>query len=335
MPFGTRTIASVVVHPLCVEDIVHGDHVVVLAQRTAAHATELLHVASDAEQETEVDAERPDVGARLARHPEHSEVALLVEFQELGLVDRTHTELTLDGRDERGALEEGTSQGLDRAGKGGRVWQSRVQTKNGNVLLSCERMAVSGPLLRGRTTLCLPAPCWDFTSRVARSMQTIKHPVTLGSRVPLCPVFSTRRIRLSQATTSCEEGLDGLSKLMTPDLEHVRNQRVPVHEEQLLDVRSDVPLQRAASGRYGREMARPDQQLVIVLEKKRPLRGVELGLAFLRLDGKVARELRRGNLFPCESLSGGHDCEQQAASPSQPRPTPIFQSEALAPVGVC
>jgi hypothetical protein len=50
-------------------------------------------------------------------------------------------------------------------------------------------------------------------------MQTIKHPVTLGSRVPLCPVFSTLKIRLSQATTSCEEGFDGLSKLITPDLQ--------------------------------------------------------------------------------------------------------------------
>jgi len=49
-------------------------------------------------------------------------------------------------------------------------------------------------------------------------MQTIKHPVTFGSRVPLCPVFSTFRIRLSHATTSCEEGLDGLSKLIMPDL---------------------------------------------------------------------------------------------------------------------
>jgi tRNA U55 pseudouridine synthase TruB len=31
-------------------------------------------------------------------------------------------------------------------------------------------------------------------------------------------VFSTRRIRLSHATTSCEDGLEGLSRLMTPDL---------------------------------------------------------------------------------------------------------------------
>lgn len=39
---------------------------------------------------------------------------------------------------------------------------------------------------------------------------------TLGSSVPEWPVFSTRRMRLIHATTSCEEGLEGLSRLITP-----------------------------------------------------------------------------------------------------------------------
>lgn len=47
-------------------------------------------------------------------------------------------------------------------------------------------------------------------------MQTIKHPVTLGSKVPECPVFSTFRIFLIQATTSWDEGLADLSKLIHP-----------------------------------------------------------------------------------------------------------------------
>lgn len=63
-----------------------------------------------------------------------------------------------------------------------------------------------------------PAPCCDLTRRVARSMQTVRQPVTLGSSVPECPVFSQRRMRRIQATTSCDEGLDGLSRLMTPSL---------------------------------------------------------------------------------------------------------------------
>lgn len=69
----------------------------------------------------------------------------------------------------------------------------------------------------------IPALCCDFTKRVARSMHTIKQPVTLGSKVPLCPVFSTRSIRRIQATTSWEEGLEGLSRLMNPVLEWKRN----------------------------------------------------------------------------------------------------------------
>jgi len=33
-------------------------------------------------------------------------------------------------------------------------------------------------------TYSLPADCWALTNLVALLMQTIKHPVTLGSRVP-------------------------------------------------------------------------------------------------------------------------------------------------------
>ena len=64
----------------------------------------------------------------------------------------------------------------------------------------------------------VPALCWDLTSLVARSTHTIRQPVTLGSRVPLWPVFSTRRIRRIHATTSWDDGLAGLSRLMKPHL---------------------------------------------------------------------------------------------------------------------
>lgn len=70
-------------------------------------------------------------------------------------------------------------------------------------------------------TYSLPAPCCDLTKRVARSIQTIKPPVTLGSRVPEWPVFSTRRIRLIQATTSWEEGLAGYGNLVQNSLNGV------------------------------------------------------------------------------------------------------------------
>ena len=51
---------------------------------------------------------------------------------------------------------------------------------------------------------------------MALSIQTIKQPLTLGSKVPECPVFSTLKILLIQATTSWEDGLTGLSKFINP-----------------------------------------------------------------------------------------------------------------------
>lgn len=59
-----------------------------------------------------------------------------------------------------------------------------------------------------------------MTSLVALLRHTIKQPVTLGSRVPEWPVFSTFNIFLIQATTSWELGLAGLSKLIQPYLRY-------------------------------------------------------------------------------------------------------------------
>ena len=53
--------------------------------------------------------------------------------------------------------------------------------------------------------------------------QTNKQPVTLGSRVPECPVFSTSNIFLTQATTQWELGLEGLSKLIIPYFKYYFN----------------------------------------------------------------------------------------------------------------
>lgn len=131
-----RTISRVVVDPLSVEDVVHSDNVVVLAHCTTSHSSELLHVTSDTQQQTEVDTERSDVRSRLARDVEHGESAGVVELDQRGRVDGSDSELSLDGRDEGGSLEEGTGEGLECAGEDLLVLERGVQAEDGNVLLS-------------------------------------------------------------------------------------------------------------------------------------------------------------------------------------------------------
>lgn len=63
-------------------------------------------------------------------------------------------------------------------------------------------------------TYSLPAAYYAFANLVALFKHTIKQPVTLGSSVPEWPVFSTLRILLTHATTSWEEGFEGLSRLI-------------------------------------------------------------------------------------------------------------------------
>ena len=89
-------------------------------------------------------------------------------------------------------------------------------------------------------TYSFPAPCCDFTSLVALSTHTTRLPVTLGSRVPLWPVFVTLRMRRIQATTSWEEGLEGLSRLMTPYLSYQGGASVQMMLACAVDFRGDA-----------------------------------------------------------------------------------------------
>ena len=127
---------------------------------------------------------------------------------------------------------------------GGR-W-NRVPVNVSSPRNSCAWPPGSRACSRTTHTYSLPAPCCDLTSRVARSMHTIRQPVTLGSSVPLWPVLSTlppsapapapapatsrgrpyRRMRLIHATTSWLDGLDGLSRLMTPELMYAARSRL-------------------------------------------------------------------------------------------------------------
>lgn len=75
----------------------HGDDIVVFCHSPTADTTQLLHMAADANEQAEVHAQGTNIGAGFAAHPERSEVALIVEFQELGLVDGADAQLSLDG----------------------------------------------------------------------------------------------------------------------------------------------------------------------------------------------------------------------------------------------
>ena len=58
-----------------------------------------------AEQQTQMDAQGPDISPGLTGDPKDAQVAVIVEFNELALVDGAHAELALDGGNERGSLE--------------------------------------------------------------------------------------------------------------------------------------------------------------------------------------------------------------------------------------
>jgi len=132
-----RLVAVVVVEPLSVENIVERDEVLGLVHGSRPDTAELLHVGTDTEKKTKMDAESTDVGSGFAANPEDTELPLVVKLVELALVDGTDAELTLNGRDERGTLEESTGEGLESARKLRlATGELVVETDNANVLLS-------------------------------------------------------------------------------------------------------------------------------------------------------------------------------------------------------
>jgi len=133
---GKLTISSVVVNPLGIENVVHGDLIVRLSHRSRPDSSKLLHVSSDSQQQTQVHTERPDVGSSLARDVEDGESSLVVELDQVGLVDGSDSKLPLDGGDERRSLEEGTGEGLEGSSEGLLVLKGGVESKDGDVLLS-------------------------------------------------------------------------------------------------------------------------------------------------------------------------------------------------------
>jgi hypothetical protein len=132
-----RLVAVVVVDPLGVKNVVESDQALGLVHGTRPHTAQLLHVGTNTEQKTQVDAEGTDVGSSLAADPEDTELPLIVELVELALVDGSDTQLTLDGGDQRGTLEESTGQGLEGARELGlATGQLVVQTDDADILLT-------------------------------------------------------------------------------------------------------------------------------------------------------------------------------------------------------
>lgn len=70
---------------------------------------------TDTEEEPKVNAKGSNIGTCFAGHPEDTEVAVVIEFEKLGIVYSPDTELSFDSGYEGRSLEERTGQGFETA----------------------------------------------------------------------------------------------------------------------------------------------------------------------------------------------------------------------------
>lgn len=160
-------------------------------------------------------AKRSNVSSGFTRNPKDTKMTIIIEFNQFKIMNGTDTQLTFYGWNKWWSLEKSTGKSFKGLGEFLFRFNSIVETDYTYIFLTFWKIIFINFCFE---FYFLPAPCWDLTSLVARSTHTIKQPVTLGSKVPEWPVFSTLRILLIHATTSCEDGLAGLSRLITPYL---------------------------------------------------------------------------------------------------------------------
>lgn len=175
-------------------------HVLGLVHSTTSYTSEFLHMCTNAEQQSQMNAESTDVGTSLAADPEDAKMAFVVKLVQLALVDGTDTELALDSRDKRRALKEGTSESLESTGElRFSSWDLVVESYDADVLLS-------GALLRLDKT----SGTVDADNQTSSNLGVKGTAVTslLNATIALVtgkihmPHGAYRRIRLIQATTS-------------------------------------------------------------------------------------------------------------------------------------
>jgi hypothetical protein len=212
-----RLVTVVVVEPLGVENVVQRNEALGLVHSSRPDTAELLHVGTNTEEKTKVHAEGTDVGSGFAADPEDTELPLVVKLVEVALVDGTDTKLTLDGRDQRRTLEKRTGEGLESARKLRLSARELVmEADDANVLLSGTLLGLdeTGGAVNAdnQTSSDLGVEGSTVTS--------LLNPATRVSHSHTCSSITVAYLsmRLIHETTSCEEGFDGLSRLMTPEL---------------------------------------------------------------------------------------------------------------------
>ena len=103
--------------------------------------------------------------------------------------------------------------------------------------------------------------------------------------------------------------MDGLSRLITPDLDHKReviSREAQNNRMHSLDICLDVSFKRTTSGGDWGEMAGTNKQLVVVLQQQRPLGGVQDRLLVFGLDGIVPTDLSGCDLLPTQGVCWSH-----------------------------
>lgn len=88
---------------------------------TGTNTTKFLHMTTNTEQKTQVHTKGTHISTSFTRSPENGKMTIIIEFKQLGFMNSTNTQLTLDSRNKRRTLEKSTSKSFN-----GLFWKDEI-----------------------------------------------------------------------------------------------------------------------------------------------------------------------------------------------------------------
>lgn len=130
-------ILVIVISPLGVKNVMHGDKIVTFCHVTTSASSELFHVSSDTEQKSDVHAESSNVGTSLTADSEDTQSLFDIILQEFWFVNGSDSELSLYGWDFWGLLEKTASQSAENLLETDFIVDRAVKTDDTDILFTC------------------------------------------------------------------------------------------------------------------------------------------------------------------------------------------------------
>src|SRR5579859_934080 len=89
-----------------IKNVMTSNDAIVFAHGTTSHPSQLLHMSTHPQQQSQMHTKRTNIRPSLTTHPKHSQPSLIIKFQQLTLMNSSNPQLSLHRRNKRRSLKQ-------------------------------------------------------------------------------------------------------------------------------------------------------------------------------------------------------------------------------------